>query len=151
MWYCLLQKKTLKFTFIVKNELELNSVLFCHALKHHCFIPLSISYLHHLNIHIHIELWFLNILDMTRLCLYYSHPFLFYLFYTSHTFLKSCNLSKGLRATCHGLYFHNPHVVKHFIHVFMFVLTEIKEKLWGSFLLLFCPRVCLALTHKRTV
>ena len=55
MWYCLLQKKTLKFTFIVKNELELNSVLFCHALKHHCFIPLSISYLHHLNIHTHIE------------------------------------------------------------------------------------------------
>ena len=92
-----------------------------------------------------------NILDMTELYSYYFHPFIFYLFYTSHTFLKSCNLSKGLRATCHGLYFHNPHVVKHFIHVFMFVLTEIKEKLWGSFLLLFCPRVCLALTHKRTV
>ena len=48
MWYCLLQKKTLKFTFFVKNELESNSILYCLALKHHCFMPLSKSYLNHI-------------------------------------------------------------------------------------------------------
>ena len=57
-----------------------------------------------------------NIHPLHHLCIY--PPYLFP-FYTSHSCSKPCNLSKRLRATCHGLYFHNPYVVKHFIHVFV--------------------------------
>ena len=55
MWYCLLQKKPLKFTFFVKTELELNSILFCHALKYHCFMPLSDHIYIISNIYLHNE------------------------------------------------------------------------------------------------
>ena len=64
--------------------------------------------------------------SLTSICLTSIHyticvfipPYLFP-FYTSHSCSKPCNLSKRLRATCHGLYFHNLYVVKHFIHVFV--------------------------------
>ena len=96
--------------------------------------------------------------SLTSICLTSIHyticvfipPYLFP-FYTSHSCSKPCNLSKRLQATCHGLYFHNLYVVKHFIHVFVRANGNKRKIMRFFFATLFCPRVCLALTHtKRT-